>query len=298
MLKIGFADYYLDNWHANYYPGFLREAIAKYGYDAAVTAAYALKDREGGMTSETWCRKNHIRLAFSMEEMIDSVDAIMVIAADNSLWHEEVSRLPLASGKPVYVDKTFAPDVKTGRRMFAWARQHNTPVMSTSAQRYCASLKDYLEREKGNTRFMSTVGPHDLSNYAVHQLEPIVAVMGTGAKRVKVFSVGDAVTEMLIDYGGGKMASFVQTPNPYAEFNFMVSDGRNGERLDSSDYYVNTMKEILDFFETGISPVPEEETMEVLKLIDAARKGRRKPDTWLEMEDQEREEKYEDVYCN
>ena len=32
-MKIGFVDYYLDNWHADYYPGFLREAIAKYGSD-------------------------------------------------------------------------------------------------------------------------------------------------------------------------------------------------------------------------------------------------------------------------
>lgn len=286
MLKIGFADYYLDNWHANYYPGFLREAIAKYGYDASLTSAYALKDCEGGMTSRQWCRKNHVRLADSMEELIDSVDAIMVIAADNSSWHEEVSRLPLASGKPVFVDKTFAKDAETGKRMFAWAREHHTPVMSTSAQRYCASIMDYLEREKGNTRFMSTVGPHDLSNYAVHQLEPIVTVMGTGAKRVKAFSVGSKVTQMMIDYGDGRMASFTQTPNPWAEFNFMVSDGEKGERLDSSDYYVNTMKAILDFFETKVSPVPEEETMEVLRLIDAAKEARKNPDTWLELDGQ------------
>ena len=32
-MKIGFADYYLDNWHCNQYPGFLREAAAKYGID-------------------------------------------------------------------------------------------------------------------------------------------------------------------------------------------------------------------------------------------------------------------------
>ena len=283
MLKIGFADNYLDNWHANYYPGFLREAIAKYGYDAALTSAYALKDCKGGMTSKQWCRKNHVQLAGSMEEMIDSVDAIMVIAADNSSWHEEVSRLPLSSGKPVFIDKTFAQDVETGKRMFALAKEHHTPVMSTSAQRYCSSIIDYLEREKGTTKFMSTVGPHDLSNYAVHQFEPIVTVMGVGVKRVKAFAVGSKVTQMILDYGDGRMASFNQTPNPYAEFTFMVSDGEKGERLDSSDYYVNTMKAILDFFETKISPVSEEETMEVLRLIDAAKEARRRPDTWLEL---------------
>ena len=167
--------------------------------------------------------------------------------------------------------------------MFARAKQYHTPVMSTSAQRYCASIMDYLEREKGNTKFMSTVGPHDLSNYAVHQFEPIVAVMGTGVKRVKAFAMGSSVTQLIMDYGDGRMASFTQTPNPYAEFNFMVSDGEKGERLDSSDYYVNTMKAILDFFETGISPVAEEETLEVLALIDAAKQARQNPDVWYDL---------------
>lgn len=280
MLKIGFADYYLDNWHANYYPGFLREAIAKFGYDAAVTAAYAMYDKEGGMTTAQWCGKNHVRQMRSMEELIDSVDAVMVIAADQSSWHPEVCRLPLACGKPVFVDKTFAPDLKTGQEMFRRAAEYHTPVMSTSAQRYCPSIQAYLEREKGKTRFMSTVGPHDLSNYAVHQLEPIVTVMGVGVKRVKAFAVGTGVTQMILDYGDGRLASFTQTPNPWAEFCFMVSDGEKGERLDSSDFYIPTMKAILDFFETGISPVPAEETLEILALIDAAKKARQTPDVW------------------
>lgn len=42
MINIGFADYYLDNWHANHYPQFLREAISRWGYDARVTHAYGL----------------------------------------------------------------------------------------------------------------------------------------------------------------------------------------------------------------------------------------------------------------
>ncbi len=283
MLKIGFADYYLDNWHANYYPGFLREVNTKYGHDAALTEAYALYDKKQGMTTKEWCRKNHVHQASSMEELIERVDAIMVIAADDSRWHEEVCRLPLASGKPVFVDKTFAPDVETGRRMFEYAKKHHTPVFSSSAQRFCESILNYKEREQGSTKFISTVGPHDLDNYAVHQFEPIVAVMGTGVRRVKSFAVGSKVTQLILDYGDGRMASFTQTPNPWAEFNFMVSDGEKGERLDSSDYYLNTMKAILDFFETKQLPVREDETLEILALIEAAKKARELPDSWLEI---------------
>lgn len=51
MLNIGFADYYLDNWHANYCPQLLREAAARWGHDVKITRAFGILDRppEGGI---------------------------------------------------------------------------------------------------------------------------------------------------------------------------------------------------------------------------------------------------------
>lgn len=282
MLKIGFIDYYFDNWHMNYYPGFLRETIETYGFEAELTAAYAYHESPTELKNAEWCAKMGLRLCGSAQELLDSVDAVLVMAADNADWKKEVLPEALKSGKPVFVDKTFASSREEGKCFFEQAKEHGTPVFSSSAQRYCASIIDYLKREKGNTRFMSTVGPHDLSNYAVHQFEPIVAVMGTGVQRVKGFAVGDKVTQLLLDYGDGRMASFTQTPNPWAEFNFMVSDGESGERLDSSDFYINTMCAILEFFQTGLPPVTEAETLEVLGLIAAAKDARQHPDEWRE----------------
>jgi predicted dehydrogenase len=285
MLKIGFADYYLDNWHANNYPAFLRQAVWKYGYPAEVYAAWAMKNLEGGQSTEQWCRERNIRPAGSLEELIDTVDAIMLIAADDSGFHRLLCPEILACGKPVYVDKTFAPDLKSAVEFFAVAERYGTPVFSSSAQRYCQDLIDYLQERKEPTQFMSTVGPHSLANYAVHQLEPIVAVMGTGVKRLKAFAVGGAVTQLILDYGGGRLASFTQTPQPWAEFNFMVSDGETGRRLRSDDgnFYLNLMKAILDFFVHGIVPVRREETLEIVAIIEAAGKAREHQDRWLEI---------------
>ncbi|MBQ7982002.1 MAG: hypothetical protein IJ302_00390 [Clostridia bacterium] len=285
MIRIGFWDAYLDNWHANYYPEFLRQTIAEYGFDAAVTDAYAMYDLPGGVTTADWCAERGIRQHTSPKAFLDAVDAIMVIGADDARLHNEIAPEPLKSGKPTFVDKTFAPDYASGTALFALAREHRTPVFTTSAQRYCQSILDYRQTHPQPPRFVSTVGPHSLDNYAVHQFEPMVALMGCGAQRVKAFSAGDAVTQLMIDWGGGRMASFLQTPNPWAEFNFMVSDGTNGARLASEDFYINTMREILTFFETGISPVPQEETMEILALIDAARIARKTPDVWISMEE-------------
>lgn len=81
MLKIGFWDEYLDNWHANYYPGFLREAIAGFGYDAAVTDAFAYTDLPGGTSAKDWCAERGIRCHTDPAAFLKAVDAIMVIGA-------------------------------------------------------------------------------------------------------------------------------------------------------------------------------------------------------------------------
>ncbi len=289
MLKIGFVDQYLDNWHCNYFPQFLREAIARRGLDAEIALAWAAWDRppEGGTDTEKWCKDRNIARASSLDEVIGKCDALMVIAADDASYHEALCRKPLSSGKPVFVDKTFAGDLSAGRRMFELAEKHDTPVFSSSAQRYCQSVIDWKRAHPEKPAFVSTVGPHSLDRYAVHQLEVISALMGTGIKRLKAFSSGSMVTQLILDYGNGRWASFMQTPQPWAEFNFMVSeDGENGARLVSDDrnFYANLMDAILDFFLTGKPPVSKEETLEILSVIDAARIARKHPDTWFDLQ--------------
>ena len=290
MMKIGFADYYLDNWHCNYFPGFLRDAVRELGLDAAVTHAYGLHTAPSGMTNAEWCREHDTVECFSMEELCDSVDAVMVIAADDSRTHEETARIPLMSGKPCFVDKTFAYDLAAARRMLRLAEEHGTPVFSSSAQRYCQDVIDYKAAHPAKPLFVSTVGPHTLDNYAVHQLEVIEALMGPGIRRIKAFAPGDAVTQLILDYGDGRMASFMQTPQPWAEFNFMVTEsgrGTDGARLksDDSNFYRNFSHAVLDFFRTGKSPVDIRETLEIVAVIETARKARLSPDEWFELPD-------------
>ena len=60
MKKIGFIDYYLDEWHANNYPAMLKE-LSNSRYE--VTCAYGKIDSPiGGMTNKEWSTKMGIPL--------------------------------------------------------------------------------------------------------------------------------------------------------------------------------------------------------------------------------------------
>lgn len=53
-MKLGFIDYYLDEWHANRYPTLLRELS---GGEIEVAYAYAETDDPNGLTTDAWCQK-------------------------------------------------------------------------------------------------------------------------------------------------------------------------------------------------------------------------------------------------
>ena len=61
MVRVGFIDYFLDEWHANNYPKMLDEH-SKGRY--SVTLAYGMIDNpHGGMTNEQWSQTYDIPLA-------------------------------------------------------------------------------------------------------------------------------------------------------------------------------------------------------------------------------------------
>ncbi|MEG2207135.1 MAG: hypothetical protein RR065_03435, partial [Clostridia bacterium] len=104
-MKIGFIDYYLDEWHANNFPALIQEVSDG---DMSVTLAYALIDSplEGGRTTAQWCEDMGIRQAKTIEEIVRECDGLVVLSPDNCEMHEQLCKLPLEIGKPTYVDKT------------------------------------------------------------------------------------------------------------------------------------------------------------------------------------------------
>ncbi|MDR1438707.1 MAG: hypothetical protein LBJ10_01440 [Clostridiales bacterium] len=274
MIKIGMIDRWLNNWHTDHYPDYLRLAAEKFGFDADVTDVWAQRDAPGGLSTEAWCALKCLRPAATQEELFRRVDAVMVMCADDCLPHEELAWQALAAGKPLYCDKTFAPDVESARRMFLRANAHGTPVYSCSAQRYCMELMSF-RRRFGRAAWCATTGPGDLENYSVHQFEMIEYLMGAGAESCRA-EESEGILKVVCGYGGDRSASFAQ--GAALSFAMEASPG-GGHREDIAvvDYYMSFMFGLLKFFSGDPPPVAQEDTMEVMALQQAARQARRQP---------------------
>ena len=280
MLRIGFVDRYLNNWHSDHYPEYLKVAARLYGVDAALAAAWAECDHPGGgLTTDAWCAWQNVERADSCDALVDSVDAIMVMCADDCLPHEELARTALGSGKPVYCDKTFAPTLEAAHRMFDRAAAFHTPLFTCSAQRYCMELLGYLNGRHARTTRCGTTGPGDFINYSIHQFEMIQHVMGVGATRCKAFAA-PGLRHLVYEYADGRLATFAQSPK--AAFTLTVSEGEDrGRSITASDYYMNFMHVLLAFFQDSRPPVTREDTLEIMAMQQARRAALAAPDQWF-----------------
>ncbi len=285
MKKIGFIDYFLDEWHANNYPQWIRDDCKASGRDIDVAYAWGETSRPGELTTAEWCKKYNVQALDSLEDVVKQSDYLIVLSPDFPENHEKLSRLPLMSGKPVYVDKTFSPDLKSGVRMFELANQFRTPMYSSSALRYAKELAGYPDDKvnRNTLEFVATIGGGTYQNYSVHQLEMIVLLMGPGASRVKSLS-SEHGRLLVIEYPGGRRASMLQMPATPFKLSLQLKNGEGVFVPECSDIFTRMTHSMLDFFETGKPPVPREETLEIMAIIDAGRKALKSYDSWVEVE--------------
>ena len=276
MKKIGFIDYFLNEWHANNYPQFIKNAC---GDEFKVCYAYGKIDANG-MTNKEWAEKYDVELLNSIEELIEKSDCIIVLSPDNPEMHEELCFLPLQSQKLVYVDKTFAPTKEVAKRIFANADEHNTKCFSSSALNFSSELQEF-DRDK--IQFIASQGPGSFEVYSIHQIEPIVNLMGAAAKRV-MFTGDKMYPSLVIEFENGKRVQMCQVggETPFT-INVGYNDGTTKLLEIKSDYFANFIKEMLDFFRTGEIKVAHSQTINVIAIREAGMKALKQPFTWVEV---------------
>lgn len=280
MKKIGFIDYYIDEWHANNYPRMIRESAL--GHDFEVALAWEEITPEGKVGLDEWCAREGVGKAESIQQVVEECDCLIVLSPDNAERHEDLADLPLRSRKPVYIDKPIAPSLAAARRLFDKAAAHDTPMMSCSSLRFGSALQNALEGPlaEAPARHVATRGPGVFHIYAIHQIEMLVMALGSGASAVLQNGNG-AVKEMLIRYEDDRRGSV--TLGPGLDFSVYAAQSNDQGLLlaGMDDYFARFIDAMLEFFESGVPKVDSRETLEIAALIEAGQTALETPDVWV-----------------
>jgi predicted dehydrogenase len=264
-MRIGYVDYKLENYHANTFLKIFREQLKERG--ASIVGCFGL-DQE---TARAWSAKNNVPLFTSVNELAANVDAFMVLAPANPETHWTLCEMTLPHGKPTYVDKTFAPDLETAKRIFAFASKHATPMQTTSALRY-TNVQDELKQMKQPLRHMiAWGGGSSFAEYAIHPLELVISCMGPDALSVMRRGTGDQ-SQLLINFSDDRTAVanvYANADTPFAA-TLSTAQGTRYVEVDDRKIFVNTAAAILDFFETKRANVDPRESLMIRRILDVA----------------------------
>ena len=264
MKTLGFIDYFLNEWHANEYPGLIRAYNEKNGTDYQLQYAWAEMDVPGGMTTDEWCALHGVSRCYSIQEICEKCDYVIVLAPSNPEKHFGYAKEVFACGKSPYIDKTFAPDYATAKAIYAMAEECGVQFFSSSALRYADELNAYMGTAKS---VFTTGGGSNFDEYIIHQIEMTVKCLGVGAEKVRYIKE-DEKEWAEIAYTNGKQAKMLYSNA--LPFEATVTDENECKRLPiKSAFFTNLIADIIRFFETGEVSFAKEETLEVAKIREA-----------------------------
>jgi predicted dehydrogenase len=244
---------------------FPAEAIA----DARVTHVWT-QDAEASARIAAACRIE--RVAGKPGEMLGEVDAVL-LARDDAERHAELAGPFLDAGLPIYIDKPLATDLAAARGLFA-RQAREGQLFSCSALRYAAELQlDEPAREAiGPIRRVLASGPKRWSRYAVHLVEPTLALLGEqGAIASHSASASGGAARLRVAWESGAEAEFETLGQVEAPIALVVSGERGEERLVFEDSFA-AFKTALERFAAvargKAKPIPEAEVLRVVELIE------------------------------
>lgn len=270
MKRIGFIDHNLDNFHANVFLDALRNDLKKRGF--TIAGCFANQKKQ----SQEWASKNKVPYFNDVNELNEAVDYYMVFAPSNPETHLGLCQKVFPFGKPTYVDKTFAPDLKTAKQIFALADKYKVPMQTTSALRY-TELQDYVKSVgRKNVKHMITwVAGRSFGEYAIHPIEMFVSCMGPNVKRLMRRGTKKQ-TQLLLDLTSNRTAIVNVFPNTRTPNSASVTTHEETKyfAVDRDKIFVNTASAVLDLFETGKPNIDRKETLMIRRIQDVAEQKR------------------------
>ncbi|MCQ2390254.1 MAG: Gfo/Idh/MocA family oxidoreductase [Kiritimatiellae bacterium] len=223
-----------------------------------------------------------VEIVPSIADLLAKVDCVCLETNDGREHYAQAVEV-FKSGKPVFIDKPLAHNLTDALKIYKAGKQYNAKYFSSSALRYGNVAKDARDGVYGKIRGAALISPSPLEEqgthnfytwYGIHGFEPLVAIMGMGVDKVSCFrnDTDDVINAVWKDGRMGELrlqrkswiySGYVLPEKPKDKKNpVVIFDGYPG--------YEPLLREIITFFKTGIVPVPNEETLEIMAFMEAA----------------------------
>ncbi len=288
-LKIGMVG--LDTSHCTAFAELLHDENNKYHVNGGrITVGYPGGSEEFSNSinrveeyTSTLKEKYGVRIVDTVEEAAEEVDAVLLESVDGRQHLEQFRKLA-PFGKPVFIDKPFATGADDARRILELSEKHGSPIFSCSAIRYASGVSEL--KPAGGAIGCDTYGPVSILEdypgyfwYGIHCADMLFSKMGTGCVEVNVYNAetADVITGK---WDGGRIGSiYGYRIKGVGEFGCTVFGAEGlmgGVAKWDPPFYAFLLKEIIGFFNSGVSPVSGREMLEITAFLESANISREK----------------------
>lgn len=231
-------------------------------------------------------KKFGVEIVDSISELLKKTDVILLETNDGRLHLEQAVEV-LKAGKRMFIDKPVAASLKDALAIYEAAEKYKKPIFSSSSLRF---LKTIQEIDKSKVTGADMYSPAtiekthpDLFWYGIHGVEALFALMGRGCKEVsRIHTQGtDIVTGVWQDGRLGTVRG-LRTGKLYSGGTVFTEEWNYP--LGPFEGYEPLLKEIINYFQTGRTPVTPEETIEIFAFMEAADESKRQGGTPVTLE--------------
>ncbi len=251
------------------------KVVAAYkGGSPDVVSSYTRVDKFAETLQKQW----NVEIVADIPTLCQKVDGILLESVDGRV-HLEQARQVIAARKPLFIDKPLASTYEDAREIARLAKEAGVPWFSSSSLRFgdIATMMKFPDATGVITWGPGPTEPHhylDLSWYAIHPVEGLFTLMGPGCEEVTRMSAAsmDIVSCRWKDGRTGTVYS-LRKNDSYGAVVFRPKETVQS-RPDMDFSYEALVREIVKFFQTGVPPVSNEETLEIFAFMDAAQRSK------------------------
>lgn len=218
----------------------------------------------------------------SLDELVEMTDVGFVHDCN---WRKHLDHaMPfIRRGKPVFIDKPIVGSEADCRRLESLAAE-GAVILGSSSVRYCRELEAFMQKsetERGKVLRGYGITGLDEFNYAVHTVEGIGALLGTGALSCRLVdscrTPAGLCETYLVRFPGDVSAMYTTFCGIWRPFDFiiMTTETTTPLRIDTGNLYAAMLDKICDSIEKKKSRMaPVKALTESIRIMLAGRLSR------------------------